>query len=71
MPLTYATALILTLCLIALSLAFIAWWLYKNFMRVITTETQHLELRQRAEEMGGARERGEGQGEGQGHGAGC
>ena len=62
MPLTYATALILTLSLIAISLIFIAWWLYNNFMHVITTETQHMELRQRAEEMSGGRERGQGQG---------
>ena len=47
------SAVILTLCVVAIFLGALAWWLYRNCARAAALEVQHFQLRQDAEEMRG------------------
>ena len=48
--LKYNHAIVLTMFLVALFVLGLAWWCYRDCVRVVGAEAQHIELQQREEE---------------------
>ncbi|KAJ4298161.1 hypothetical protein N0V90_006060 [Kalmusia sp. IMI 367209] len=51
MPLKYNDAIILTMFLVALVVVGLVWFCYRDCVRVVEAEAQHIELQQKAEEF--------------------